>query len=180
MKLFKYEGYNMTISEEALVLKPFKLLWDRDKTKNKERALQELGYCYFMEDPRSDYQIYIDREERSEQIKQGEGIPEDWKPDKKVEDALAFYASFKSESALLAEDIRVAITKLRQYIKTIDLNDVDANGKPIYTLSTYTSTIAQIPKLIISLDEAEKAISRDIAQNDRVRGAQEKSMYEDM
>lgn len=180
MKLFKYEGYNMTISEEALVLKPFKLLWDRDKTKNKERALQELGYCYFMEDPRSDYQIYIDREERSEQIKQGEGIPKDWKPDKKVEEALEFYASFKSESALLAEDIRVAITKLRQYIKTIDLNDVDANGKPIYTLSTYTSTIAQIPKLIISLDEAEKAISRDIAQNDRVRGAQEKSMYEDM
>lgn len=55
MKLFKYEGYNLTISEEAMLLKPFKVLWKRDKARNKENALQELGYIYFMEDPRSDY-----------------------------------------------------------------------------------------------------------------------------
>ena len=55
MKLFRYEGYNITISEEALLLKPFKTLWDRDKSKDKYKAMQELGYIYFMEDPRSDY-----------------------------------------------------------------------------------------------------------------------------
>ena len=27
MKLFRYEGYNITISEEALLLKPFQVLW---------------------------------------------------------------------------------------------------------------------------------------------------------
>ena len=44
MKLFRYEGYKLHISEEAFVLKPFKELWNRDKTKNKDKALQELGY----------------------------------------------------------------------------------------------------------------------------------------
>lgn len=180
MKLFKYEGYNITISEEALTLKPFRDIWKRDKSKNKETALLELGYIYFMEDPRSDYQTYIDREERSKQIKLGEGIKESWKPDKLVNEAMKFYASFKSEAALLLEDIRVAIDKLREFIKTIDLKAVDDKGKPIYTLNTYTATIGQIPKLITSLDEAEKSIAKDIMHDDKVRGSVEKSMFEDL
>ena len=179
MKLFKYEGYNLTISEEAFMLKPFKNLWKRDKSKNKEKALQELAYIYFMEDTRSDYQVYIDKEERSKQIKLGEGLKDDWEPDKAVLEAQAFYAGFKSEGALLLEDIRVAITKLREFIKTIDLSATDDKGKPIYTLNTYTATIKQIPELITSLDEAERTISKENISNDKVRGSIEKAMLED-
>lgn len=180
MKLFRMDGFNLTISEEAYLLKPFKDIWKRDKSKGKESALNELGVIYYMEDPRSDYQTYIDRDERLKQIKLALGIKDTWKPDKAVLDAMEFYSSFKSESALLLEDIRVAISKLREYIKTIDLNATDSNGKPIYTLNTYTATIGQIPKLITSLDEAEKTIAKDIIQSDKVRGSAEKSMYEDL
>lgn len=179
MKLFKYEGYNLTISEEAYILKPFKELWKRDKSKGKDRALQELGYIYFMEDSRSDYQIYIDKEERSNQIKLGEGLPEDWKPDKLVLAAEDFYASFKTEPELLLEDTTVAISKLREFIKTIDLSAVDDKGKPIYTLNTYTATIKQIPELITSLNEAERAITKEKVASDKVRGSVEKAMFED-
>jgi hypothetical protein len=179
MKLFKLEGYNLTISEEAFTLKPFRDLWKRDKTKGKEQALRELSFIYFMEDTRSDYQVYIDKEEREKQVKLGEGMPESWKPDKLVQEAQKFYASFKSEAALLLEDIRVAITKLREFIKTIDLNATDDKGKPIYTLNTYTSTIKQIPELITSLDEAEKTIAKETASQDKVRGSIEKAMFED-
>lgn len=179
MKLFRYEGYNLTISEEAMMLKPFKDLWRRDKSKGKDKALQELAYIYFMEDSRSDYQIYVDKEERSRQVKLGEGMPESWKPDKMVTDAQEFYAGFKSEAALLLEDIRVAITKLREFIKTIDLSAVDDKGKPIYTLNTYTATIKQIPELITSLDEAEKSIHKEAVTSDKVRGSVEKAMFED-
>ena len=48
IKLFKYEGYKLNISEEALLLKPFKEIWQRDKSKSKDRAFQELGYIYFL------------------------------------------------------------------------------------------------------------------------------------
>ena len=180
MKLFKYEGYNLNISEEAIMLKPFKTIWDRDKTADKDKAKMELAFIYFMKDPRSDYQIYIDENERMAKIKEGEGMLASWKPDKAVKDAMVFYDSFKSEAAMLLDDIRVAITKLREYIKSIDLNATDNNGKPIYTLNTYTSTISQIPKLITSLDEAEKTIYKDIVQSDKVRGAADKAMFEDL
>ena len=180
MRLFKYEGYKIVISEEALLLKPFKAIWKRDRSVNKEKALMELGYCYFMEDPRSDYQFIVDRDERSTQIKIGEGIPESWEPDSVVNDAMNFYASFKTPSALLLEDTRMAIDKLRQLLRDIDLNAVDDKGKPIYTLNTITSTIKQIPSLVKDLDEAERTLAKELSQNDKVRGAQEKSMYEDL
>ena len=66
-----------------------------------------------MEDPRSDYQTYLDRDERMNQIKLGEGIKESWQPDDKVKEAMEFYASFKPEAALLLEDIRKSIAILR-------------------------------------------------------------------
>ena len=179
MKLFRYEGYKLHISEEAFVLKPFKEIWNRDKSKNKDKALQELAYVYFMCDPRSDYQYIVDEDDRAKAIKEGEGIDSKWKPDNKVIMAMEFYKQFKPVSALLLEDTRVAVDKLRQLLRNIDLTEVDDKGKPIYTLNTVTATIKQIPSLVKDLDEAEKAIAKEIMESDKVRGAQEKSMYED-
>ena len=180
MKLFKYEGYKITISEEALLLKPFKAIWKRDKSLNKEKALSELGFIYFFCDIRSDYQYIVDGEARIASIKEGEGMPEDWAPDSVVLEAMQFYSTFKSTSALLLEDTRYAVDKLRKLLREIDLTQTDDKGKPIYTLNTITATIKQVPSLVKDLDEAERSIAKEIAQSDKVRGAQSKSIYEDL
>lgn len=180
MKLFKYEGYKITISEEALLLKPFKAIWKRDKSLNKEKALSELGFIYFFCDIRSDYQYIVDEEARMASIKEGEGMPEDWTPDSVVLEAIQFYSTFKSTSALLLEDTRYAVDKLRKLLREIDLTKTDDKGKPIYTLNTITATIKQVPSLVKDLDEAERSIAKEIAQSDKVRGAQSKSIYEDL
>ena len=54
IRLFKYEGYTISVEPEALLLSPFKAIWDRDTTQDKRVAMQELGFLYFMCDPRSD------------------------------------------------------------------------------------------------------------------------------
>ena len=180
MKLFKYEGYKITISEEAMLLKPFKTIWKRDKSQNKEKALSELGFIYFFCDIRSDYQYIVDEEARKESIKEGEGLPKDWQPDEAVLEAMRFYNTFKPTSALLLEDTRFAVDKLRKLLREIDLSQTDDKGKPIYTLNTITATIKQVPTLVRDLDEAERSIAKEIAQSDKARGAQTKSIYEDM
>ncbi len=180
MKLFRYEGYKVVISEEAFTLKVFRQIWNRDRSVNKDKAIMELGYIYFMVDPRSDYQYIVDEEERSKAIIEGEGLPSNWKPDKVVTEAMQFYSSFKSTSALLLEDTRVAIDKVRQFLKTVDLEAIDDKGKPVYTINSITSTIKMIPQLIRDLDDAEKAIRADIQSNmGKVRGQKEKSLLED-
>lgn len=180
MKLFKYEGYKVVISEEAFALKIFRQIWNRDRSVNKDKAIMELGYIYFMVDPRSDYQYLVDENERSKAIIEGEGLPENWKPDKVVIEAMQFYSSIKSTSALLLEDTRVAIDRVRQFLKTVDLGALDERGKPIYTISSITSTIKMIPQLIKDLDDAEKAIKADMQNTSgKVRGQKEKSLLED-
>ena len=93
-----------------------------------------------------------DETERKKAIKEGEGLPEKWEPDKLVLDAMDFYNSFKPTSALLLEDTRYAVDKLRKLLKDINLEDKDDKGKPIYTLNTITATIKQIPSLVKDLD----------------------------
>ena len=179
IKLFRYEGYTVSVEPEAIMLIPFKRLWDRDKTKDKRIAQQECAYIYFMSDPRSDYQYIVDEEQRSKEVIQALGMPTKWKPDKFIEAALKYYESFKPASAGLLEDTRIAVNKLRQLLRNIDLEAVDDKGKPIYTLNTVTATIKQIPALVKDLDEAERTLSKDIMQENKARGSQTKALLED-
>lgn len=179
MKLFKYEGYKVVISEEAFALKVFRQIWNRDRSVNKDKAIMELGYVYFMIDPRSDYQYLVDEEERSKAIIEGEGLPNNWKPDKVVTEAMQFYSRFKPTAALLLEDTRVAVEKLRKLLRDINLQDTDDKGRPLYTLNTITATIKQVPSLAKDLDEAERALSSEMRNEGKMRGQGEKTIFED-
>ena len=180
LKLFKYEGFRLNISEEAILLKPIKDVWDRDTSEAKDRAFQELGYIYFFCDPRSDFQSIVDEDSRRDAIIKATGMPEDWQPDEKVKKAMTFYSSFKPMSALLLEDTRVAVDKLRTMLRESNYDERDDKGKPVHTISSITSTIKMIPGLVRDLNEAEKAINKDIIEEGKVRGSQTKSLYEDM
>ena len=179
MKLFKYEGYKVTISEEAYTLKPFRIIWNRDKSKSKDRALMELGYIYFMIDPRSDYQYIIDESERSKNIIEGEGLPSNWKPDKVVKEGMKFYESFRTTSAMLLEDLRATIDNVRKALRSFSFEDLDEIDR-VNAIKSVASTIATLPKLIKDLDETEKLIASEMKEaHGKVRGQKEKSLLED-
>lgn len=179
MKLFKYEAYKVVISEEALALKPFKTLWNRDKSKTKDKALAELSFVYFMEDPASDYQYLVDRDERAAAIIEGEGLGK-WKPDKAVEEAMEFYSSFKTTSALILEDTRKVAENLRKALPTLDITEEDDKGRPKYTIASITKAIRELNNLIKELSETERIIAKEMAENNgRVRGQRAKTLLED-
>ena len=74
MKLFKFEDYKLTISEEALLIKAFRDIWESDKSKDKSIATLELGVVYFMSDPRSDYSWIEDENEKLKAVIEQEGL----------------------------------------------------------------------------------------------------------
>jgi len=178
IKLFKFENYKLTISEEAFTIKVFADIWNRDKSKDKSIAISELGFVYHFCDPRSDYASIVSEPEREQAIIEGEGLTK-WKPDTLVKEAMTYYEKFKPMAALVLEDTRVAIDKVRIFLRNIDLNATDANGKPIYTLSNVVSAIDKVPTLIKKLDEAEKALTKDLQAVTKMRGGAEKSLMED-
>lgn len=177
IKLFKYESYKIVIEPEALLLKPFKQIWQRDRTQSKDKAMMELGFIYFFCDSRSDYQYLTDEEQRKQAIKEGEGLPEKWEPDKVVIEAMNYYNSIKPVSSLLLEDTRAMVNGYRAKLRELTNNMADLDVREVKEIG---AIIKQIPSLVKDLDEAEKAVAKEMMQNEKVRGAQEKSMYEDI
>nr|UVM92087.1 MAG: hypothetical protein [Bacteriophage sp.] len=174
MKLLKYEGYKVVIEPELLTLKPFKQIWTRDKTVNKDKALAEIAFIYFMADPRSDYQYLVDDKERMEAIKEGEGLPPKWQPDRIVTEAMNFYMSFKPISALLLEDTRFMVDKYRKRLKAQEFDELE-----IKDLKEAGALIKQIPSLVKDLNEAEKALNSEMKSSGKMRGSGEKTIFED-
>ena len=106
-------------------------------------------------------------------------MPEDWTPDSVVLEAMQFYSTFKPTSALLLEDTRFAVDKLRKLLREIDLTQTDDKGKPIFAINTVTSAIKQIPSLVKEVVEAEKLVSKEIEEAGRARGGNNKKLFED-
>lgn len=171
MKLFKYEGYEVKVAPEALTLRPFKKLWDRDKTKNKEKALMEMSFLYFYCDPRSDYQFIKDDEDRMDAVRKGEGFPEGWKPDALLVSAIEFYNSFDSSAAALLRAAREGVTKVQKLLK--DLNPDDTKS-----LKEYLAALKMIPEVASMLVDAEKALN-DESEYGEAKGSIEKTLLDD-
>lgn len=171
MRLFKYEGYEVRVAPEALTLKPFKKIWERDKSKTKERALQELSFVYFYCDPRSDYQYIIDDENRLEAVKEGEGLPKSWKPDKDLEAAIELYRSFDTSAALLLKAANEAVEKVRSLLTELEPDDTKS-------LKDYLTALKMIPEVATMLKDAEKSLN-DESQYGEAKGAIEKTLFDD-
>jgi len=169
------------ISEEAYNLKPFKKIWDRDKSKNKSRALLELSYVFFMEDFRSDYSDILDEKERGAIVKKSLTFPKDWKEDKLVKDARDFYLERdKSVLALLfLKDAKIGVDKIRRFYRGVDLLALDKNGKPVYNISQLAAAIEKSAGILANLDKLEEMVKKKLQKEAVVRGKQKKSIFED-
>lgn len=180
IKLFKYEGFKVSVEPEALMLKPFKDVYAADKSRTKANALNDFAFIYFYADPRSDYSYLTNDEERADTIKRDLGFPKTWKITPKLQAAIDFYSSFKSTGMLLLEDIRVALSNTRDFVRNVNLNEVDDNGKLIHSINTFTSSIKQLISLAEEIDKTEKKIIDELSRNEsRVTGGKDKTLFED-
>lgn len=180
MKLFKYEDFTITISEEALAIKAFSDIWKRDRSKAKVTAIQELGLLYFMYDPRSDYMYLEDTEERWAMILSDVGLPAKYKMDDLLIRASEVYCKLIfTPSSILLVAARSAINKVSEFLASINLDDVDDKGKPKYQVSSVTTAIRQIPALTKDLAAAERAVNSEINEYSKIRGQKQKSMLDD-
>lgn len=179
MKLFKYEGYKVVVSPEALILKPFKKIWERDKSENKAKALSELAFIYFFCDPRSEYAIFLDEETRADEIKKGEGLKDTWNPDKAVQEAMELYRKLTVTTAAgLLEDARYSIEKIRKELRSMSFEEVEPAKLP-KALKDASDTLTKIPALMEALQTAERTLNSEILENSRMRGQGNKTIFED-
>ena len=171
MKLFKYEGYEVRVAPEALSLKPFKKLWDRDKTKSKDNANMELAFLYFYCDPRSDYQYILDDDDRLKAVKEGIGLDSKWKPDKDMENAIKLYKTFEAPSSALLRAALEGVDKVQKLLKDLEPDDTKS-------LKEYLTAMKLIPEVAAMIKEAEKTINEEMEYGE-AKGSIEKTLFDD-
>lgn len=180
MKIFDVVNGKLNISEEAYLLRPFKKLWERDKTKDHELALAELGYIYFMEDFRSDFADILDEEQRSEEITIGLDFPKKWKPDESVQKAREFYAKWTETYSLkFVKDAKLALEQIRIYFRSVDIEEMDKMGKPKFDIIKLARTIEMSDGMLENLNKLEERVRRDLQAKSTARGAKDKNIFED-
>lgn len=181
MKLFSLRNYALTVSEEAYALKPFKILWDRDKNKDKKIAIAELAYIFYMEDFRSDFSDILDDSERSREVIINVGLPKSWKEDVFVEAARCFYKD-RVESVISIQylkDAKHAVGEMSKFFRNIDLSKVNRSGNFVYDISKVKTVLTDSASIIENLNELERIVKRDLQEASNVRGDKPKSPFED-
>ena len=180
MHLIEYDNYEIKISPEALLVKPIREIWEKDKTKNKESFLSQMSFMFFMIDPRSTYSYITDLAERADEIIMQEGLPRDFQPTEELKKAMEIYEKHTiTSSYALLEAAKIAVDKVGKFLKEVDLNTLDDKGKPVYTINSITSAIKQIPQLAKDLVEAEKVVAKEIEEKGRARGGNNKTIFDD-
>lgn len=181
MKLINFKNYQIEITDEALLVKAIRDLFDKDQSKTKDDFLIQCSIIYFMADPRSSYSYIVDETERFNEIKKQEGLSKTYKITRDLQKAINVYKEMtKTTSSLLLEDAKVAVDKVRKFLRECDLTAVDDKGKPVYTINSITSALKMIPQLAKDITETEKLVNKEIEEASRIRGGNErKALFED-
>ena len=171
----------LTVDDNLWGLEKFKKILKRDKSRNKDLALKEMLFIYYYTDIKSDYLI-IDIKLRTDEIIKDIQLPDNWKIDSIMEDAINFYeersltviGKLYKNALLAANDISEYLTKTKEL-----LEERDDRNKPVTTLTTIVGGISKIKVVMQDLKAAEKELIKEKVETEgRMKGQQAMGMFE--
>lgn len=156
---------------EILLVREFKTLLDRDKTKDKSKVIKELTYIWLALDWKSMYASYTEIE-RHEEALADSGITEKEFNDPDFRAACRKYRELQesSYSIKLLNAARVAASQFIDYFTTIvDLNERDANGKPVFDAEKVIKVVSKLNDMHEELVTLEERVKKELAEKSTVR-----------
>lgn len=187
MRLFREESFKVVVDTELKLIPEFKALLTRDRTKDKKEALKEFSYIYFIHDHKSPYYIYPE-DERRLRVSTDTGLGKDYKPDDKVQAAVAKYLELSKTPTLksltsIREGLLTSsrlIDSLRERIDAAladpDLEDID----PVVRSVTRMLEISEkLPKAIENITTLEEKVRKEESNDTRIKGGGKKGLFED-
>lgn len=167
MNLFTVDNNKVTFSPEALTIKEFKALWDRDASKHKEYATEELAYVFYMSDYKSVYTAY-DAAAREYKVINDVITKKNWKADEVVKAACKKYSELQETPSMgLLKDAECALDKIRSYFRNVDVTD-DIDGS---TTKILINNVEKLGGVIKGLSVLRDLVDKEVSESKRVRGS---------
>lgn len=158
----------------------FRYLWDRDTDIDKDNAVREISYIVFLcdESLNNPYRAY--KEGDRERVLLRDFIKDKkWKADKHIEDAIKKYLeATQTTNSRLLKAAKNAAEKLAGYFDMIDFNEVDKDGKYLFSAKELASNLAAVGNIVKSLHQLEEMVKKEQLETNTVRGGGEIGFYE--
>lgn len=180
MKLIKIENYQLTIADEALLIKPIRKLYNQDRSASKEQFYKQMSYLYFMIDPRSTYSYILNEEDRAKEIIAQEGLDTDFKPSPLLQEAMEIYKKHTvTPSQELLNAALTAAHTVSAFLKKPDiLEQEDDKGKPKYQISSITAALKNVEGIVASLQNLQRKVESELTEQSKARGSQELTIFD--
>ena len=173
MRLISVENFELKVSDEALLIKPIRKLWNQDRSASKEQFYRQMSILYYVYSPASNYYYILDEQERLEEVLKQEGLP-DFKPTADFKAAVEVYKEMsKTPEGLLLQSTYNFIDKSRKALDALDYEEIDEVKDKVKTMKDGMAIVGLIPKLMKDLAAARKAVEKELEEQSAVRGSQE-------
>lgn len=182
--LFKVEGNRVYPNEETLLISPFKEIWERDNSPEKEVAIKELTYIEFMTsqlktNPYKGYRAT----QRDEVLKKDIVKDENWKPDDLVMDAMDKIEEFQKEASSSYKLYKASLKakeNLEDFLLSVDLQSEENKtdkGAMVLKPKDITTALLDVDKVTASLSALHQKIEEELYEEVKVRAGKKIGVF---
>lgn len=173
--LFQIQGKAVFPNPETLLISPFKEIWERDVSSEKENAIQEFAYIEFMTSmlKSNPYREYP--EERKDSVIRGDIITqENWQPDDLISQAIEKIKNWQEEGSISYTywmSNKKAAEKLIDFFNNFDMEEKNMKTmNPIYKPGDITKAISDAEKTLTTLNALKKKVDEEVFESTRNKG----------
>ena len=172
--LFQVENKIVIPNTETLLISPFKEIWERDKSKNKENAIEDFTYIEFMSSMKKSNPYRQYPEERKHEVISGDVITrEDWEVDNLIRDAIKKIDIFQKEASTTYSyyiAAKKATENMKEFFEEVDLNEKNfKSGNPIYKPRDITNALTDTEKVLANIKNLEKKVEEELFEETKSR-----------
>jgi hypothetical protein len=183
--LFTVESKVVSPTTEALLIFPFKEIWDRDESKDKRYAIEDFSYIEFMasiqkSNPYSGYP----ENERPYKIIKDIITRADWDPnDTLLLQGIDKLKEFQAEASVTYNyymAAKSAAEKMQQFFIGFSMSDVNLRtGAPIYKPKDITSALNDTSRVLENLNTLREKVDNEVFEEVKKKGQKIVSPFAD-
>jgi len=172
--LFEINGKAVFPKAETLLISPFKDIWERDLSSEKENAIQEFSYIEFMTSMlRSNPYREYPEEKKDEIIRKDIITQMNWDPDNLIRDGMNYIITLQKEGSITYSfwmANKTAIEKMIHFFNNFDIDERNfKTGMPVYKPKDITSAVADAEKGLTTLNVLKTKVDEEVYESSRSR-----------
>jgi len=185
MILFELKNNRAFPSIHALLIQPFKSMWESDKSSNKQECIRYFSYIELLCSPRKSNPFFACPEkERPARVAQEVFGDPNYKIDPNILFAVATYKDMLNRSSISYNtlvDAELSLNKVREFLKNFDPNTrTSVGGSLLLKPKEILLANKEIPSALNRLLELRNKVHEELEESDvRTRNQREIGMYEE-